>query len=77
MPTSSPDQDLLAPPPPDIFPAALAGLPDEQKADIRETFLAYGVSDEELPRYVADILGTIETIFDAYVAEKQGDDDGA
>ncbi len=71
QPTTAPNQS--APRDPDIFPAALAGLSDAEKADIRQTFLGYGVREEDLPRYIADLLGIIETIFDDYIAEKQED----
>ena len=56
---------------PDIFPAALAGLSDEDKDEIRRTFLSYGVSEEDLPGYIAELLGVIETIFDDYIAENR------
>ena len=72
MPTPTFDQDQIVPTEPDIFPVLLTGLFNEQKANICQTLLAYGVSEEDLPCYIADLLGVIETVFDAYVAEKQG-----
>lgn len=71
QPRYSPDPSTSAEP--DIFPAALAGLSDEDKDEIRRTFLGYGVSEEDLPGYIAELLGVIETIFDDYIAEKQAD----
>jgi hypothetical protein len=71
QPRNPPDSNASAGP--DIFPAVLAGLSDGDKDEIRRTFLGYGVSEEDLPGYIAELLGVIETIFDDYIAEKQED----